>query len=349
MRRASFLSFATCSLLLCQLLCAPAPAPGAQHEDAGGGVINGTVRDAGSHAAIDKAKVELQAITGGVVGLTFTGGDGGFQFNVSGDGTYTLVVDQPGYRTQSLSVEIRGVPVHGVQVDLVPVSDASTPASTSAETVSAHELTAPRKAREDMEKGKALLYEKSDYAGSLKAFEKAIREWPDYYEAYTQSGIAYMRLGDAEDSEKAFRKAMEVSHERYAEAYVGLGDLFLSGRRFADAEPVSRKATQIDAKSWKAQSQLARVLLGLHRAAEAEASANAAVALKPDNADLYLVLANAHIQLKKDRALLEDLNHYLQLAPTGSYSDQARVSRDQLLAKLGPAPESGEAPAAPQP
>ena len=111
-----------------------------------------------------------------------------------------------------------------------------------------------------------------------------------------------MKLSDAGDAEKAFRKSIEVSQERYAGAYMGLAELFLKGGRFADAEPLSRKAAEIESKSWQANSQLARVLLGLHRSSEAEKSALAAVALKPDNAELYLLLANVHNQLQNESA-----------------------------------------------
>jgi tetratricopeptide (TPR) repeat protein len=215
--------------------------------------------------------------------------------------------------------------------------------------ISARELSIPGKAHDDMEKGMTLLYRKSDYQGDLKAFEKAIEEYPDYYEAYAQIGVAYMKLADAANSEKAFRKSIEVSHGQYEDAYIWLVDLFLNGQRFVDAEPLARKAVEIDSNSWQANSQLARALLELHRPSEAETSAIAAVKLKPDEANLYLVLANTHIRLKNDRALLDDLNHYLKLAPKGPFADQVRMQRDKIQQLLA-APQSSPAkPSAPQP
>ena len=77
----------------------------------------------------------------------------------------------------------------------------------------------------------------------------------------------------------------------------------------------------------------------------------AAAKLQPDNAFLYLVLANIHSQLENGPALLEDLNNYLRLAPTGPIADKARAQQKQLqdeLAKLKQmAPE--QTPTAPEP
>ena len=45
---------------------------------------------------------------------------------------------------------------------------------------------------------------------------------------------------------------------------------------------------------------------------------------------IYLVLADIHIELRNDAALLEDLNGYLKVAPNGPYADKARQQRDEL-------------------
>ena len=311
--------------------------------------VNGTVTDAGTHAQLDNVKIELHSVTGGVVGMAFTSGNGGFQLNNIGDGNYTLVVDRVGYQIANLRVEVHGVPVYGIQAELLRNPDASTPVNKGPDAVSERELSIPRKAHDDMGKGMALLYGKSDYQGSLKPLEKATQEYPGYYEAYTQIGVAYMKLADASNSEKAFRKSIELSQERYAGAYVGLAELFLNGGRFADAEPLARKAAELDSHSWQADSQLARALLGLHRPSEAETSAVAAVTAKPDNAVLYLILANVHIQLQNGRALLDDLNHYLELAPTGPAAEQARLQRDKVQQALAASQKRPAASSTPQP
>jgi Flp pilus assembly protein TadD len=175
-----------------------------------------------------------------------------------------------------------------------------------------------------------LLYQKSDYPGSLKQFQRAVDAFPNYYEALAQMGLAYMRMKDTAHAEQSLRKSIEVSQGHYADAFSLLAVLFASGKDFANAEREARKATGLDPNSWHAQSELAQALLGLGRAAEAEPYAETAVKLQPENPTIYLVLADIHIELRNDAALLEDLNGYLKLAPNGPYADKARQQRDEL-------------------
>jgi hypothetical protein len=356
--RSGFVPWMALLLLSSRLLCSapsaaqqrtPLSQPDIGERPVRGFSVSGMVSEAASHARLDGVRLELHTPGGPAVGVVFSSGNGTFQFNNIPPGSYTLVADQVGYQTFNQQLEVNDSSVFGVQVDLLKTPDGSAPPNKGAATISARELAIPRKAHDDMGKGLALLYGKSDYQGSLKPFEKAVQEYPDYYEAYAQMGVAYMKLADAGNAEKSFRKSMEVSQDRYAEAYVGLAELFLSAKRFADAEPLARKAAEIDSNSWQADSQLARALLELHRPAEAETSAAAAVKLKPDNPGLYLMLANIHIQLQNGHALLDDLNQYLKLAPTGPYAEQARLQRDKVQQALAAPQTSPDAAPSPQP
>ena len=311
--------------------------------------INGTVSDAASHGRLDYVKLELRSVNGAVVGTVFSNTNGTFHFETVSRGSYTLFVDQVGYQSVSQQVDVDQTSVYGLQIELVRKTDSDTPILIGPGTVSTRDLSIPRQAHEDMEKGIALLYEKSDYQGSLKPFEKAIEEYPDYYEAYTQMGIAYVKLADTANAEKSFRKSIEVSHDKYADAYMGLGELFLGTKRFADAESAARKAIEIDPNRWQGHAELARALVELHRPSDAEPSAVAAIKLKPENPTLYLVLANIHIQLQNNPSLLEDLNHYLKLAPDGSFAEQARRQRDEIQQALAASQTSPAATPAPQP
>lgn len=292
--------------------------------------VNGMVSDAATHTRLDLIQLQLRSSNGALVGTAVSETNGTFHFDNVGSGSYTLVVDQNGYQPVRQPVEVDQGSVYGLEIELVRTADSDAPVIGGSSTVSAHELSVPPKAQDDMKKGMALLYGKSDFQGSLKQFEKAIKEYPDYYEAYTQVGIAYVKLADAPNAETAFRKSIELSHEKYADAYIGLGELFFRTKRFADAESAARESIEIDPNRWQGHLQLARTLIELHRPSEAEASAVAAVKLQPDYPILYLVLANIHIQLQNEPALLDDLNHYLKLAPNGPSAEQARRARDEI-------------------
>jgi tetratricopeptide (TPR) repeat protein len=288
--------------------------------------ISGQVEDAESHLHIDGARVDLQGLAGGILSTAFTNNAGSFQFNNVRPGSYELIFAQPGYQDDREHLEIDG-PVIGMNVNLRRLASAVNP---GAPTVSVRDYSIPGKARDAMNKGMSLLYQKSDYPGSIKQFERAIQAYPNYYEAYAQMGFAYMKMKDADQSEKALRKSIDLSQEHYVDAFLMLAALFTGAKRFADAEPLARKAVELNAGSWRAQSELAQTLLGLNRPEEAEKYAQEAVKLQPDNPILHLLLADIHIETKNDPALLDDFNAYLKLAPNGPYADKVRQHREEL-------------------
>ena len=296
--------------------------------------VSGFVRDAQDHSTIEGVQVELRALNGATVARTFTT-NGSFRFDNIGGGIYYIVIEQIGYEAANQQVDVVGGPVSGVMVELRRVREAGSLVAKGPSTVSKRELSIPRNAHSSMDKGMVLLQQKSDYQGSVKQFERAIHEYPDYYEAYAQMGVAYLHLGNAASSEQALRKSLELSKEHDVDALFWLATLLSNGERFSAAEPLARKAVELDPNSWQANSELARALLGLNRAAEAEKSALAAVKLRSDHPLLYLLLANIHGQLQNDAALLDDLNNYLRLAPAGPFADQVRQQRTQVQQALG--------------
>jgi Flp pilus assembly protein TadD len=355
MRRFSGFAFPTLALAylflsFCQPLCAqkpPLPPTRPSPTISTTFSVSGRVSDAGDNTRINSVRVELRAFSGATVSSAFTSGDGNFEFLNVARGSYQLVVQQMGYQSSAQPVDVNGS-VIGIEVILRRIAGPGGVSGGPA-TVSARELSIPHKAHDAMEKGLSLLYTKSDYAGSVKQFERAVQAYPEYYEAYTQIGVANMKLHDVNASEQAFRKAIDISHQQNVDALFWLATVLSDGERFTDAEPLARKAVEVDANSWQAHEELARALLGLNRAPEAETAALEAVKLQPQNANLRLLLANIHIALENNGALLDDLNAYLKLAPTGSFAAQARKQRDEVQHNLENSKASPVAPSAANP
>jgi Flp pilus assembly protein TadD len=305
--------------------------------------VSGAVTDAQTHARIAGVRVDLQALAGGSLASEFTGNNGSFEFTNVRSGSYQLIFEESGYQDTRESIDVEG-PVFGLNVSLRKLGAGA--AAPGGPTVSVRELSIPEKARAAMNKGMSLLYQKSDYPGSIKQFQRAIQAYPDFYEAYAQIGVAYMKMKDPAESETALRKSIEVSKGNYSDGLYLLAALFSGEKRFSDAEPLARKAVAVDPDSWHAQSELAQALLGLQRADEAEKYAETAVMLEPENPTLRLLLADVHIALRNARALLDDLNAYLKLAPNGPSAEQARQQRDRIQQHLqntqaAPADSSG--------
>jgi Tfp pilus assembly protein PilF len=307
--------------------------------------ISGTIHDANSHNPLEGARVDMRAPNGSVVNTVFTSSTGTFQFDDLRNGNYTVSFTADGYEQSMQEVTVEGGPIMGLDIALRRL-DAADAKSATGNTVSAHELAVPSKARDAKDKGMSLLYDKSDYKGAIAEFERALKIDPGYYEASLQIGIAYSRLGDNAAAEQSLHKTLTMN-PNYGDAYGALALILCNEKKFADAEPVARKAVELDPGSWEGNYELGRALYGLDRSDEAEASVQAAIKINPGDGPMHLLLANIHVKLHNYPALLDDLNAYLKITPTGAAADQARQLREkiqQALAKSEAAPAESPGP-----
>lgn len=324
---AAALSFLVVSFLLpCSRRFASASAQQASFE------VSGEVRDDADDQPVEGARVQFKMTSELVVfPVAFTSPTGVFRFTEVRSGEYYLLAEREGYSPARVRVIIAA---HGDQV-IIRMHRLTKAARTGpVEPTSVHQLGVPTSARDAFDKGVKLVGAKSDFRGGIAQFQRAIDIYPDYYEAYAQLGAAYDHAGDAALAEAALRKSVEMSSGKYAEPMYLLAELLNEREQFAEAEQVARRATDLEAAFWRGHFQLARGLAGLKRNVEAEASANKARELNPDNPDIYLLLSNLHMRSRNYPSLVKDLDAYLRLAPNGPASEQARKMRDQVKKAL---------------
>jgi tetratricopeptide (TPR) repeat protein len=202
---------------------------------------------------------------------------------------------------------------------------AQTPKSSNV--VSVRELSIPEKAQRDFAKGVELLVKK-DAAGCFPYFQRAALEFPGYYEAYYEMGVANLKLWRIEDGEQMFRKANELSGEQYAPSLLALGALLGYQEKFADAEKIIHKGLELDPSSWAGHYYLGWALFGLNRLEAAENSVHEALRLKNDSTVALELLADIHSREKDYRALVNDLDQYLKLDSTSPIGVKARALRE---------------------
>jgi tetratricopeptide (TPR) repeat protein len=305
-------------------------------------VISGFVREDGSNALVQGATVEIFASGSRVKPSVMSGTDGEFEFNELHAGDYSIVATKSGYEaaTVSVSVLLGGSP----SVTIVLRKADSPQPATSGKTISVHQLSVPAKAQEAFQSGQKLLQHDAQPAKSIAEFERAIQIFPSYYEAYAEIAVADYRLNKFQDSEAALRKAIDLSSGKYSDAVVLLAELCNDQRRFQEAETFARQAVALDESSWHAHFALARALVGLQRGEEAEASAAKSRDLKPDNSQVFLVLANAHMLEHHYYAVVQDFDAYLKLEPQGPQSENIRERRERLQKELHDAPPQQASP-----
>src|SRR5882672_1898346 len=307
----------------------------ASGRDGGGGLsISGYVRDDENHQALRAVALELITASGDTASPSLMSGvTGEFRFSGLVSGDYRILAKGSGYEAASLDLMLGGTPLTNVNVNLKRVDTSA--AAGMGDAISAHQLSVPESARQYFDKGmKALIGSKPDYRRALALFERAAKEFPDYYEAYAEMGVAHQHLGEGAEAEKALRKSVEMSASRYPDALFLLAEMLNDGGRFAESEGFARQCVQQDDSLWSCDLELARALAGLKRPAEAEAAAAKASELNPGNAKTFLILGNIHIQERKYQAVVEDFDAYLKLDPTGPASNSVRASQAQARRAL---------------
>jgi tetratricopeptide (TPR) repeat protein len=305
--------------------------------------IVGFVRDANTHEAIQSARVDITSASGQTSTNHYTSTNGGFSLN-SRDGNYQVIVQKQGYQTAKVDVSVVSGHQVRVDVDLQPVNPEATPSSS--ETVTAHQLTVPHKARDEYNKGSDLM-RKQDYAGAIAQFQKAIAEYPPYYESFAKMGVAQYLLGDAPTAQDSLQKSIELSSGKFPDALFDMADVLNNIHDYANAEPQARKGIAADDASWRGYFELARALTGLKRYPEAEKSATKSRDLNAKNPQLYVVLTNIHLATHDYAAAIVDIDAYLNLDPDSPSSQQMRATRERVAKALGSTPTPASAPATP--
>jgi tetratricopeptide (TPR) repeat protein len=206
---------------------------------------------------------------------------------------------------------------------------------TNSSRVSVRQLQIPRKAREAFNKGTQLLTAKKA-AAAIAQFQRAIKVFPDFYEAYYKIGLANLTLQRPRDAQGAFETSIELSKGRYPPSQFGLGLALCSQKEFAQAEEAIRAGLDQYPADPAGNFTLAWVQFGAGKLQEAEKSARQATLSNSNLAGAYLLLAQIHARQGQLLALVSDLDAYLRVDPKGPHNAEAEALRlqvEQMLAK----------------
>ncbi len=316
------LSFGLLLALACVASKSQVPGTGREY------TIGGSVHWDDSDEPVRDARVQLRSELGNVVHpIVLTNSNGEFFFGQYLPGIYEIIAELEGYQPVRLRVDLVRHDELNVLIRLRKDPAGAVPAG---DITTARQLGIPKKAQAAFDKGVAKAGSK-DYKGAMEEFQRAVENFPGYYEAHAQIGMACVRMKDFPSAEKALRKSIELSSGKYSPPLMLLSMVLNDQNRAADAEPIARQAIAADRVAWRGPYELSRALLGLQRLPEAEAAAFAARNLKPDNPDVYLLLSEIHRSTHNAPALLQDLDTYLKLAPQGPAAPQVRKLREQVV------------------
>lgn len=173
---------------------------------------------------------------------------------------------------------------------------------------------------------------KKDYERALELYEEALQLKPEFAEAEFQKAGALVALKRIPEAEKSYRRAMEL-RRTWALPPAALGLLLVrTPARATEAEPLLRRALELDAKTLTATVALAELRARAGDAAESATLWRRATELKPDDASLWVSLARAEVAAKGSAGALNSFGRALDLEPANA---EARLGRADLLLSTG--------------
>lgn len=101
---------------------------------------------------------------------------------------------------------------------------------------------------------------KGDFETALKLYELAIKANPEFPEAEFQRGSIYLNLGNQEEAEKAFRRAVDLRRD-WTLPMAELGALLVRKGDYAEAEDLLNRAIRINSMSFPAYVALTELKL----------------------------------------------------------------------------------------
>jgi tetratricopeptide (TPR) repeat protein len=173
---------------------------------------------------------------------------------------------------------------------------------------------------------------KKDYERALELYEEALQIKPDFAEAEFQKASALIALKRLPEAEKSYRRSMELRRTwALPPAALGLMLVRTPGRE-QEAEPLLRRALELDAKNLTATVALAEMRARAGDAAESATLWHRAAELKPDDAQLWVSLARAELLAKDTTGALKSFGRAIEVEPTNV---EARLGRADLLINSG--------------
>jgi Flp pilus assembly protein TadD len=320
-------------LALSFLYALPLHAQGARRPSGGGGIIDVQVRYADGRPAPRGIHVRLESAEGGAEADADTIDGGKCQFRQPTSGVFIVRIAEGTYKEVSSRVELISTPMAYVVLDLVPLKKEPTPEVSVAPagspvSLSVTDLAIPEKARQEFGKGETALKDKQ-VDESVKHFQKAVKLYDNYPQAYRMLGEAYLEQQDWQNAESALKKSIELE-PRVAATYVDLGAVENQQHNYPAAEEALKKGLTLSPDAASGKYELAKTYWAMGRWHDAIPLAQEAVAAQPNLSGARVLLGNLFLKERNAAAALHEYEEYLRLEPNGSMAPQVR----DIVAKI---------------
>jgi tetratricopeptide (TPR) repeat protein len=302
-----------------------------------GGIIDVQVRYADGKPGPRGIHIRLEAAEGGAEGDLDTVDGGRCQFHESNNGVFIVRIAERNYKEVSARVELISNPMAYVTLNLIPLKkepapDVSVPPADAADSVSVKDLAIPEPARLEFSKGEeALRVKNAD--DSVKHFQKAIKLYDAYPQAYRMLGDAFVEKQQWPEAETALKKSIELQPD-LAPAYFDLGALRNQTKNYPGAEEALKKGLELTPDATVGKYELAKTYWAMGRWQDAAPLAADTVKALPDLAAVHVLLANIRLKQRDAPGALHEYQEYLRIEPQGAMAPQVRDMVEKLQKAL---------------
>lgn len=295
-------------------------APGSFYE------ISGQIRSA-DNRPVENVMVRVESSTGALVDQGTADNMGRFRFTRMRPGQYKVFASAAGLSAAPQAVDLSRVsPRVHVLIQLLPESPTFKTKTTGHPGVV--DARVPADARAALEKGSADLAEKkTDEA--ITQLQKAVRIYPDYYEAHRMLGQLYMDSSQWEKAEASFQQAVRIDPKAVL-ALSSLGEVYRREKKYQEGEKILEEALKLDNNSWESNFTLGRIYWELKDLGKAGKYVARSIELQPNVAEGHLLAGNIFMRAGLPENALIEYEEYLRLAPKGEFSAQTQTLVDKL-------------------
>lgn len=165
------------------------------------------------------------------------------------------------------------------------------------------------------------LFKNKEWEKAIDAFSQILEKVSDNAELYNNLALSYYYIGEQEQAEKFFLKALGINH-KLAEVYINLADLYFKQRNFSDAIDLLQTGTYELPENLIIKHYLARVYMEDARLDLAIDELDKILEEQPENYDAYYDLGRVYLELGNYDLAIENFENVLQYkkdTPWGYY------------------------------
>lgn len=163
-----------------------------------------------------------------------------------------------------------------------------------------------------------------------QAYRRAVELDPQFAVAYVHLGRLMRKMNRPTEAEPYYRRAIELASD--APTLVFVAEAFDSEQRYNEAEPLLRRALQMDARNVSALFFLGKLMVALRRYDEAEPVLKSVIEISPRSVAPYSLLGS--IYLRRER--WEDSEAmYMRAAEYASAGDRKHLAGSFGLTGVG--------------